>query len=397
MSGPLDGFTILDLTQVVSGPLAGMLFADQGADVIKVEPLTGFGDLTRLPAYAKGGMSAFYLNNNRGKRAVAVDLGTDEGRQIVLDLAAKSDVVMQNFRPGAVDRLGIGYDDVKAVNPEVVYCSISGFGPDGPYSDRPVLDPVIQGLSGMISRQINPEIPFPDMIRNLVADKSTALTTSQAITAALLVRERSGKGQHVEIPMLDSCLYFFWPDGMMDMTLLDDDVSPGFLLSTVYSLQDASDGKFVYFVASDPQRHALYDALGHPEWKEDPRFCDQMAISNPDNFAALGTLLAEAFGSFTVDEMLERLVAHDVPCGPILDADEVVADAQVTHNETLVTWQHPIAGTVQQPRPAARFSETPAEVAASASSRGADTEAVLAELGRSAAQIEALRDSGVIA
>lgn len=396
MAGPLSGYKILDLTQVVSGPLAAMLLADQGAEVIKVEPAVGMGDMTRLPAFAKGGLSAFYLNNNRGKRSFAVDLTSDQGRELVLELAAQADIVMQNFRPGAVERLGVGYDDVKAVNPNVIYCSISGFGPTGPYADRPVLDPVIQGLTGVVSRQLNPEVPFPDLVRNLYADKSTALTVAQALTAALLVRERDGIGQHVEVPMLDSCFYFFWPDGMMDKTMLDDDASPGFLLSTVYSLSEASDGKFVYFVASDPQRHALYDALGHPEWKEDERFKSMMTISDPENYALLGGLLADAFMTMTVEEVLAKLVAAQVPCGPILDADQALADPQVTHNEAIVQWQHPTAGTVQQPRPAARFSETPAAVAATASAKGADTDTILGELGRSAGDIAALRDAGVI-
>ena len=396
MPGPLAGYKIIDLTQVVSGPLATMLMADQGADVIKVEPSGTLGDLTRLHAFAKGGLSAFYLNNNRGKRSLALDLISDAGRQIVLDLAADADVFIQNFRPGAVDRLGVGFEHVKAVNPDIVYCSISGFGPTGPYADQPVLDPVIQGLTGVISRQINPNIPFPDMVRNLLADKSTALTVAQAITAALLVREKSGEGQHIEVPMLDACLYFFWPDGMMDKTLIDDDVSPGFLLSTVYNLTDAADGHFVYFVASDPQRHALYDALEHPEWKDDPRFGTMAAMANPENFEALGVLLHEEFSQLTVDEVLDRLRRHDVPCGPVLSADEVLLDPQVTHNGTVVRWQHEAAGTVQQPVPAARFEKTPAAVAESGSVKGGDNDAILAELGRSPDQIVELRESGVI-
>lgn len=396
MAGPLSGFRVVDLSQVVSGPFATMLLADQGADVIKVEPSHTLGDVTRLLSYAKGGLPAFYINNNRGKRTIAVDLRTEAGQELVLELAAKADVVVQNFRPGAIDRVGLGYDDVRAVNPDVVYCSISGFGPDGPYSNRPVLDPVIQGLSGVISRQLNPELPFPDLVRNLYADKSTALTVAQAITAALLVRERTGEGQHVEVPMIDACLYFFWPDGMMDKTLVDDDVSPGFLLSTVYSLSDASDGKFVYFVASDPQRHALYEALDRPEWKDDPRFCSMLAISDRANFEALGAMLAKRFAELTVADVLERLWAKDVPCGPILDADQMLADPQIRHNETLVQWQHPLAGTVQQPRPAARFSLTPAAVATSASVKGGDTDQILSELGRSAEQIADLRAGAVV-
>ncbi len=396
MPGPLDGYKVVDLSQVVSGPLATMLMADQGAEVIKVEPLTGFGDVTRLPSFAKNGMPAFYLNNNRGKRSLGVDMSTDDGRQIVLDLAADADVLVQNFRPGAVDRLGISYDDIRAINPNIIYCSISGFGPTGPYAARPVLDPVIQGLSGVISRQLNPEIPFPDMIRNLFADKSTALTVSQAITAALLVRERGGGGQHVEVPMIDACLYFFWPDGMMDKTLMDDDASPGFLLSQVYNLTDTADGKIVYFVINDPQRHALYRALGHPEWVEDPRFCDMAAITNPDNFQALGVLLAEAFAEIPSAEVLERLIEADVPCGPILDADEVLVDPQIVHNGSLAEWDHPLAGRVRQPVPAARFSSTPAAVAASGSLRGEDNEEILTALGRTAEQIAALREAGTI-
>ncbi|MEM7094540.1 MAG: CaiB/BaiF CoA-transferase family protein [Actinomycetota bacterium] len=396
MPGPLDGYTILDLTQVVSGPLAAMLFADQGADVIKVEPLGTGGDLTRLPAFAKGGLPAFYLNNNRGKRSIAVDVGTDEGKAVLFELAGQVDIIMQNFRPGAVERMGIGYEQVKAVNPTVIYCSISGFGPDGPYSDRPVLDPVIQGLTGMVSRQFNPQIPFPDLVRNLIADKSTALTVSQAVTAALLVREKQGVGQHVEVPMLDAAMYFFWPDGMMDKTVLDEDASPGFLLASVYSLSEASDGKFVYFAASDPQRLALYRAVGHPEWCEDERYNTMAAMANPENFEAVGAMLAEAFLTMTVEEILTRLVEEDVPCGPILDADQAIADAQMIHNGTLHTWQHPLAGTVQQPVPAARFSETPAAVAESASLKGADTDEILAQFGKSAEEIAALRDAGAV-
>ena len=396
MPGPLAGYKIVDLSQIVAGPLATMLLADQGAEVVKVEPTGTLGDVTRLLAFAKGGLSAFYLNNNRGKRSIALDLKSDEGRAIFLELAAGADIVVQNFRPGAVDRLGIGYEDVRAVNPAVIYCSVSGFGPSGPYADDPVLDPVIQGLCGMISRQVNPALPTPDLVRQLVADKSTALTVAQALTAALLVREKTGEGQHVEVPMLDACLYFFWPDGMMDHTTLDDDASPGFLLSTVYNVSEASDGKFVFFVTTDRMRHALYDAVGHPEWKDDPRYCNMQAVANPDNFRAIGALLADAFRSITLADALARLRRGQVPCGPILAAEEMLVDPQVVHNGSIVRWHHPLAGTVQQPVPAARFSVTPAAAATTASVKGGDSDAILAELGRTAEQIDALRAASVV-
>ena len=236
MAGPLDGYKILDLTQVVSGPLATMLLADQGAEVIKVEPVSGLGDMTRLPSFDKGGIGAFYMNNNRGKESISLDLTLEEGQEVIKKLILETDVFVQNFRPGAIERLGLGYEDLTAINPNLIYVSISGFGPTGPYSNRPVLDPVIQGVCGVISRQLNPQIPFPDLVRNLFADKSTALTVAQAITAALLVRERTGDAQLVEVPMIDACMYFFWPDGMMDLTMVDDDANGGILLSTVYNL-----------------------------------------------------------------------------------------------------------------------------------------------------------------
>jgi len=359
--GPLHGYRILDLTQLVSGPMATMLLADQGADVIKVEPIER-GDVSRsLGGYARGGIGAFFANNNRGKRSVALDLATSDGRGTLLDLCTGADVLVENFRPGTMNRLGLGYEDVRAANPDLVYVSISGYGDTGPYAGRPVLDPVIQGLTGVVSRQVNPDLPIPDLVRNLLADKATALTAAQAITAALLARCRGGGGQRVCVPMLDATLYFFWPDGMMDHTMVGDGVSPGILPSTVYRLTTTADGQLVYFVVTDTQRRGLYRALGHPEWGEDERFLHVGFMADPANRETLGALLEAAFATFTTEDILLRLHAEEVPCGPVLRADEVLRDPQIAHNGTLVEWDHPRAGRIRQPRPGAWFSATPVE------------------------------------
>lgn len=396
MPGPLHGYRIVDLSQIVSGPMATMLLSDQGADVVKVEPVDG-QDVLRRPTFARGGFSAFFLNNNRGKRSLAVDLHRPEGRQVILDLAATADVFVQNFRPGVCDRMGIGYEDLRAVNPDLVYVSISGFGPTGPYADRPILDPVIQGLTGMVAYQVNPEIPFPDLVRNIVSDKSTALTVAQAVTAALLARERGAGGQHVEVPMIDATLFFFWSDAMVDLTMVGDGVTPGLTLGEVYRLTECLDGKLVYFAASTAHIHGVSTAVGHPEWCEDPRWCLEGFTEDPQNLLDYGKMTADAFASMSVADALAGLADGDVPSGPILEKAEVLNDPQVRHNESIVTWEHPEAGMIRQARPGARFSGTPAEMRLHASAKGFDTDEILAGIGRSAEEVRALRADGTVA
>ncbi len=395
MPGPLDGYRIVDLSQIVSGPFATMLLSDQGAEVVKVEPVSG-RDVTRREQFARGGISAFFMNGNRGKRCLTVDLTREEGRKVVLDLAAEADVFVQNFRPGACDRLGIGYEDIRAVSPDIVYVSISGFGPDGPDSDRPVLDPVIQGLTGMVAHQVNPEIPFPDLVRNIVCDKSTALTVAQATTAALLARERGAGGQHVEVPMLDSALSFFWNDGMVDQTYPGDDVTFGRTLAEVYRLTQCADGQIIYFAASTAHIQGVSQACGHPDWAEDPRYTLEGFLQDPQNQSDFGAMTADAFAGITVAEALRGLREADVPSGPILEKADVLGHPQVVHNESVVTWEHPDAGTVRSARPGARFSVTPVEMKLTASHQGADNDAVLAEIGRTPEQVARLRADGVI-
>ena len=222
--GPLRGVRVLDLSIALTGPYAVALLADQGAEVIKVER-PGAGDVARYIGVGVHGMSALYLMCNRGKRSIAVDLGQPEGVEIVRSLAADVDVVVQNFRPGVVDRLGLGYDDVAKANPDVIYLSLSGFGSKGPYRDRSAYDTVIQAYAGLAVNQADPEDDTPQFLRQTVADKVTALYACQAISAALFARERGSGGQHIELSMTDAVVSFLWADSAGNEVMLDADHS----------------------------------------------------------------------------------------------------------------------------------------------------------------------------
>jgi crotonobetainyl-CoA:carnitine CoA-transferase CaiB-like acyl-CoA transferase len=384
---------VLDLSQIVSGPLAAMMLSDLGADVTKIEAL-GIGDPIKLSDFSRNGLSAQYLNNNRGKRLATVDITKDEGREIALELAARSDVVIQNMRPGVVDRLGVGYEACRVRNPTVVYCSINGYGTTGPWAQRPVLDPVIQGVTGIVDRQQSRDIPIPDLVRMVICDKWTAQTAAQSITAALFQRERSGEGQHIELAMLDTASYLSWPDLMVDRTLVGDGVEGSLRLSDVYQLTDCLDGKLIYFTSSLKQRLGMYRALGRADLCDDPRY--NVVRLGAENFMSLGTILRDEFAKVKRDDIMARLVEEQVPCGPILDADEMLANEQIVSNEVFVEWEHPVGGTVRSPRPPAHFSRTPLEFRAACPVPGQHTDAVLAELGWTPEKIAALRASEVV-
>src|ERR1700726_4897058 len=222
MPGPLTGYRIVDLTSNVAGPLATMILGDQGADVIKVEAPDG-GDATRGGADRRAGFTASFLNNNRNKRSIVLDLKTASGLEAVMRLVAGADVFVQNLRPGVAERLGAGEEAVRAVSPKIVYVSISGFGEKGPYAPKPPYDPVIQGFSGLATIQAGSDEARPRLLRTILPDKLTAITASQAITAALLARERSGEGQHVRLSMLESVLGFMWSSDMGSQTFVGDE------------------------------------------------------------------------------------------------------------------------------------------------------------------------------
>jgi crotonobetainyl-CoA:carnitine CoA-transferase CaiB-like acyl-CoA transferase len=395
MAGPLTGIKVIDVSQIVSGPFAVMVLADQGADVIKVEQ-PGYGEMTRLGPFWRGGLSALFANVNRGKRSVVLDLTKDKGREILLRLVKDADVFVQNWRPGAAARLGLGYEELSKVNPRLIYCSISGYGDSGPYSDRRVYDPIIQGITGHVAIQVNPDIPIPDLIRNVVVDKATSLMSAQAITAALFARDRGAGGQHINVPMVDASVFFFWPDGMMKHTFIGEAERQGPALYDVYRIWPTADGHLIYFAASDSEFHGLFRALGHPEWCDDPRFNMLGLNANPEARHELGGKIGDAIATFATKELVRRMAEEQVPVGPVNSIEDMLVDPQVVHNDVVFEWDHPSAGKLRQARPAARFSKTPQQAGRMPPLHGEHTAEVLGELGFDDAAQAALRAEGVV-
>ncbi len=385
--GPLDGVKVVDFSVMISGPLAAMMLADQGAEVVKVET-PGFGDIMRLLGTSKGGMTGIFANNNRGKRSLVVDLKTDGGREVIHRLVEDADVVIQNFRPGAMGRLGLGYDELAALNPNLVYTSISGYGSSGPYSDRRVYDNVIQAASGLASVQTDPATGEPAMFRTLVCDKSTAYTAAQAITAALYARAMGkAAGQHIELAMIDTAIAFLWPDSAMDAALLDDDVNRQPTLASNYAVTRLADGFASAAAVTDSEFAGLCATYGRPEMAEDPRFVD--TLSRMANANAMVVELAEAAAGCSIDDFVVRSQHHDVPASKINTLDDLPHDPQVINNEVFVERDHPLAGRIREPRPAARMHATPQQVGRVAPGHGEHTLEIIAELGLDADRLRA--------
>jgi len=392
MAGPLDAVRVLDVTTMVAGPVATRVLADQGADVIKIEPPSG--DLMRHFSNGRNGMSAFFLSCNRNKRSLAVDLKAAEGLAIVHKLIATADVLVHNFRPGAAERLGLGEDAVRGIRRDIVYASISGFGDRGPYAGRRAYDPVIQALSGLAEIQTDRDTGRPKMVRTIIADNTTALTAAQAITAALFARERSGQGQHVRIAMLDAMIAYLWPEAMPSLTFVGDerDPSEGELgPDLVFATQD----RYITAAAlSDDEWAGMCRALNRQDLIADPRFNTAGARSH--NAVERRGIMAAELEKWPANEILPRLLDNDVPAAPVLSRFELLQDGQIQANHILEEHRSPVFGRVRQPRPAAEFDRTPAGVRELAPLLGADNAAILGELGYSGDEIAHLERGRVL-
>jgi len=392
MPGPLHGIRIIDLTSVVSGPSATMLLADQGADVIKVESLQG--DFTRHVSNRRGGMAANYLNNNRNKRSVALDLKDPRGKAVLMRLIDGADVFAQNFRPGVIERMGLDEASVRSAAPDIVYVSISGFGDRGPYATKPVYDPLVQALSGLTTIQAGSDGERPRLVRTILPDKLTGITAAQAITAALVARLRTGKGQHVKLSMLESVIAFLWHSDMGSQTFVDGNIAQQDAQSFIDLIYETADGYITVSLMTDRQWRAAAEAMERPDWLTDPRF--STAARRQENIDARLALTQEVLRTRKTAEWLVRLEAADVPCAPVLTRSDMIRHPQIVENGIVIEYEHERAGRLRQARPAARFSGTPVDRFAGAPALGSNTADVLAEAGYGDAEIADLAAAGVI-
>jgi crotonobetainyl-CoA:carnitine CoA-transferase CaiB-like acyl-CoA transferase len=391
MHAPLHGIRIIDLSAVVSGPMATGILADQGADVIKIEPPQG--DLTRIIGPARGDISALFASINRGKRAIVLDLKHAEGAAILRELIAGADVLVENFRPGAMARLGFPFEVLQKLNPRLVYLSIAGFGHSGPMAGYRVYDPVVQAVAGFADAHPDPETGEPRLLQTLMCDKITALTAAQALTAALHARHQTGLGQKIELSMLDAALSFLWPEALYNHSFLDGHVAPAPEFGAQQKLWQARDGWLAIITPQNDEFAALCRGLGLPGLVTDPRF-----VSIPQrrqHQAELRALLEPLVRAEPVDALVQRLGDAGVPVGRVNHKHQLAHDPQIRHNAALLDGEQAGLGRLRTARAAARFAAAPAPAPAHAPHLGEHTREVLAELGRSPDAIAQLLATGV--
>ncbi|MFT4518661.1 MAG: crotonobetainyl-CoA:carnitine CoA-transferase CaiB-like acyl-CoA transferase [Halioglobus sp.] len=393
--GPLKGIRVIDITSMITGPLCSQQLGDLGADVIKIEPT--HGEVARWMAPPqKAGITGFYSQMNRNKRSIAVDLKSPEGIAIVKKLVASADILVENFRGGVSDRLGIGYEDLKPLNEKLVYLAITGFGPTGPYSHKPAYDPLAQGLVGMMHIQGMAFGGKPQLIQSAIVDKTTATTAAGVAMAALYARDRpggTGKGQRVDVPMIDAWAYNSLADMMPVDSFQPNDMQDPVPLAVLRTFA-TTDGFVVGMALQDNHFEGLCKALGCTELLE--REGMRNVGERVNNFAPWLDAIEEVMAKFSTEDLLARLDAAGVPFGPVKTVREFADDPQVKHNRTIFDAEHPEAGMMRYVRYPGHLSETPAALYRHPPRLGEHSKEVLLEAGYSEEQVAQLLQDNVV-
>jgi formyl-CoA transferase len=396
MPGPLQGVTVVDLSRILAGPYCTMMLGDMGAEIIKIEQ-PGSGDDTRTwgPPWA-GGESAYYLAINRNKRSLTLNLKSARARELLLRLVARADVVIDNFKVGGLDQLGLGWETLHAANPRLVHCSISGYGPDGPYAERPGYDFIAQAMGGLMSVTGEPDRP-PLKLGVAAADLTTGMFACIAILAALHHRDETGEGQHLDVSLLESIVAWLANIGSSYLVAGMEGRRFGNAHPNVvpYRLFEASDKWFVVACGNDRQFAALSRIVQCPELAEDERFTTN--AGRVTNREVLEPLLVSIFTSQPAQSWIDRLLAAGVPAGPVNSVSEVFEDPQVLARQMLIELEHPTIGRLKQSGFPFKFSATPAEARLAPPLLGQHTDELLDELfGLSAEEIAVLRATGTV-
>jgi crotonobetainyl-CoA:carnitine CoA-transferase CaiB-like acyl-CoA transferase len=397
MKSALENIVILDLSRVLAGPYATMMLGDFGARVIKVEQ-PGRGDDTRRwgPPFTENGESAYFFAANRNKESITLNLKSEAGRDVLRDLVRRADVLVENYRSGMMDGLGVGYSSLHEINSGLIYCAITGYGQNGPYRDRPGYDVVIEAQGGLMSIT-GPADGEPSKVGVAIVDVTTGLHAVIAILAALRHRDHTGQGQYIDLALFDTQLS--WLINVASSYLLSGNAprryGNGHPTIVPYQTVPTADGLLMLAVGNDGQFALLCRALERPEWIDDPQFATNPArVENRD---VLVPALEAIFRTRTTAAWYEHLTAAGVPCGPVNDIPTALGDPQAAARQMVQSVEHPQTGTIPQLGPVAKMSGTPPSIHAPPPLLGEHTDAVLADfLGYSAGKIAELRDAGAL-
>jgi formyl-CoA transferase len=394
--GALEGLRIIDLTRVLAGPFCTMILADMGAEVIKVER-TGTGSDERQMGPFKNGESAYFMNLNRNKKGVTLNLKDPRGKSLFLDLVKKSDVVVENFRPGTMEKLGLGYDDLKKVNPGIIYAAISGFGHTGRYSQRPGYDIISQAMSGLMSTTGWPDSE-PTRTGTAMGDILGGLSNAIGILAAIYNRHETGEGQKVDVALVDSAVASLEIINMIYLVegRIPQRIGNRYESTYPYDSFRASDGSLVIGAGNDKLYASMCEVMGRPELAEDPRFL--RVRDRVENHAELKPIVEEWTMNLTVDEVYEKLSSAGVPCAPIYNIEQVVNDPHIAGDrEMFVDIEHPVAGKMKITGSHIKLSGTPASIRTPSPALGENNADIYGGLlGIAEEDLKKLIDEGVV-